>query len=140
MSGERLSLDPQHAVKSHPFGIINRTKVGGFPVLFLFSFSFSNLFMCRKIKVHTKHSRIQTHLFKSLLRHVVHLYPFIFSLICLNKEKEYTLYKYILICTISILNLVHVVFMCTCKGILFCLWLITDRVKLESAGTGKNDN
>lgn len=42
----------------------------------------------------------------------------------------------------SILNLVHVVFMCTCtcKGILFCLWLITDRVKLESAGTGKNDN
>lgn len=29
--------------------------------------------------------------------------------------------------------------MCTCKGILFCLWLITDPVKLESAGTGKID-
>lgn len=40
----------------------------------------------------------------------------------------------------SILNLVHVVFMCTCKGILFCLWLITDRVKLESGGTGQIDN
>lgn len=40
----------------------------------------------------------------------------------------------------SILNFVYVVFMCICKGILFCLWFIIDCVKLEFVGIGKNDN
>lgn len=96
-------------------------KIGGFPVLFLFSFSFSNLFMCRKIKVHTKHSRIQTHLFKSLLRHVVHLYPLIYIFLNLFKQRKriYTLYKYI---SYMLFSCVHVRVFCSVYGLLQIPW------------------
>lgn len=120
MSGERLSLDPRHAVKSHPFGIINRTKLE----VFLFFFFFLSLFQTFLCVARSKFIQNTLEFKPICLNRCTFISIYIFLNLFKQRKRIYTLYKYILIFTIRILNLVHVLFMCTCKGILFCLWLI----------------
>lgn len=114
MSGDRLSLDPRYAVKSHPFGIINRIinriMVAGFPVPFSSFFFFSFLFVAKSkfIQNALELESICLIIAKTCISNYVFLHLF---------YPRKRINTYILICTFSISYKTLTCFStCTCKG------------------------